>query len=86
MAPRDGDAAYAAVDIATSLYGLKSTLKAVPHANVPNARQFKLFYYSSKDFSKGWRTMSSGALLNETFGNYNTVEGAISPPYLEEGQ
>lgn len=43
MAPRDGDAAYAAVDIATSLYGLKSTLKAVPHANVPNARQFKLF-------------------------------------------
>ncbi|AYO21059.1 DUF4225 domain-containing protein [Vibrio owensii] len=85
MASREGDAAYAAVDIATSIYGLKNTLKAVPHANVPNARQFKLFYYSSRDFSKGWRTMSSGALLNETFGNYNTVKDAAKP-YLEEEQ
>ncbi|MFA0114347.1 DUF4225 domain-containing protein [Vibrio sp. 10N.261.46.E11] len=84
LSERDGNMAYATVDIATSVYGLKSTLKTVPHANVPNAQQFKLFYYSSRDFSKGWRTMSKGALLNETFGNYNTLSDAASPYFNKD--
>lgn len=85
MTAKDGDAAYAAADLATSAYGLKSTLKSVPHANVPNAKQFKLFRYSALDYSKGWRTMSRGALAIESIGNFYTAKGAITP-YYDEGK
>jgi hypothetical protein len=78
MQHREGDLAYASVDLATSLYGLKSTLRSVPNANVPNAKQFKLFYYSSQDFSKGWRTMSSSSLANEVAANSVTVVGSAT--------
>lgn len=83
MQPRDGDLAYASVDLATSAYGLTSTLKSVTNANVPNAKQFKLFYHTSKDFSKGWRTMSGSSLANEVTANAVTVTGAAAP-YFED--
>ncbi|WP_235431358.1 DUF4225 domain-containing protein [Vibrio sp. VPAP30] len=83
MNARDGDLAYAAVDIATSAYGLKNTLKTVPSANVPNAKQFKLFYHMSQDFSKGWRTMTGSALGVEGAANFQTIRSAAYP-YLEE--
>ncbi|GLT18889.1 hypothetical protein GCM10007938_26710 [Vibrio zhanjiangensis] len=79
MQRRDGDLAYASVDLATSLYGLTNTLKSVPNANVPNAKQFKLFYYTSQDFSKGWRTMSGSSLANEVAANSVTAVGAATP-------
>ena len=79
---RDGDLAYATVDLATSLYGLKNTLKSVPNANVSGAKQFKLFYYSAQDFSKGWRTMSGSSLANEVAASSVTAVSAAAP-YFE---
>lgn len=63
---RDANSAYAAVDVGTSLYGLVNSAKTVINwSNAPNSKQFKLYYYFSKDLEKGWRTMSNGALLAE---------------------
>ena len=81
---REGDVAYAAVDLATSAYGLKNVLKPVPNANVPNAKQFQLFYYSSHDYIKGWKTMSGLALFNEASANSLTVYGAVKPYLVDE--
>ncbi len=83
---RDADAAFAAVDLATSAYGLTNTAKTVHKwTNAPDSKQLMLFRYSSLDYSKGWKTMSASGLFGETIGNINTVYGAGSP-YFKEGK
>jgi hypothetical protein len=72
---KEADLAYSSVDLATSLYGLHNVLKKVPYANVPDARQFKLFRALASDYQKGWRTMSGTALSIESIGNAHTLNG-----------
>ncbi|MGN2755591.1 DUF4225 domain-containing protein [Aliivibrio fischeri] len=75
---KEADLAYSTVDLATSVYGLtKNVVKTVPYANVPNAKQFKLFNALASDYQKAWRTMSSYALLGEGYGNFNTIKGMV---------
>lgn len=74
---RDANSAYAAVDVGTSLYGLANSAKTVINWNgAPDSKQFKLYYYFSKDLEKGWRTMSSGALLSEAITDGVTIHDA----------
>ncbi|MHC5783297.1 DUF4225 domain-containing protein [Aliivibrio fischeri] len=74
---KEADLAYSTVDLATSVYGLtKNVVKTVPYANVPNAKQFKLFNALASDYQKAWRTMSS-YLLGEGYGNFNTIKGMV---------
>ncbi|NAW59500.1 MULTISPECIES: DUF4225 domain-containing protein [unclassified Vibrio] len=84
MNERDGDLAYATVDLATSAYGLKNTLKPAANANVSGASQFKLFRYSAMDYSKGWKTMSRSALFVEVGANIETTRSATTPYLTEE--
>ncbi|MGF1803684.1 DUF4225 domain-containing protein [Aliivibrio sifiae] len=72
---READLAYSMVDLGLSAYGLTSTLKKVPYANVPDATQFKLFRSLASDYEKGWRTMGGGALAAEVLGNSYTIDG-----------
>ncbi len=72
---RDSDAAYAAVDLATSAYGLAGSRKvAEKWSNMPDSKQFKLYRYSKIDYEKGWRTMSGGSLLTEMSANVITLK------------
>ncbi|WP_341666138.1 DUF4225 domain-containing protein [Vibrio sp.] len=80
---RDGDAAYAVVDLATSGYGLISKKRvAEKWTNMPDSEQLMLFRYFKRDYAKGWRSMSKGALGFEFLANTVTAESAINP-YLE---
>lgn len=81
----EGNLAYAAVDLATSAYGLKNTIKPANNSNIPNTKQFKLFYYTKQDYSKGWKTMSSSALGFEITSNTITASDAIQP-YINENK
>lgn len=80
---RDGDAAYAIVDLATSGYGLISKKRvAEKWTNMPDSEQLMLFRYAKRDYAKGWRSMSKGALGFEFLSNTVTAESAINP-YFE---
>ncbi|WP_425628388.1 DUF4225 domain-containing protein [Vibrio neptunius] len=83
LSKRDGDAAYAVVDLATSGYGLVSKKRVVQKwTNMPDSEQLMLFRYFKRDYAKGWRSMSKGSLWFEFFGNTVTAASAISP-YFE---
>ncbi|MBN3573701.1 DUF4225 domain-containing protein [Vibrio neptunius] len=83
LSKRDGDAAYAVVDLATSLYGLVSKKRVVQKwTNMPDSEQLMLFRYFKRDYAKGWRSMSKGALGFEFGANTVTAASAISP-YFE---
>lgn len=76
---REANTAYAAVDVATSLYGLLSSnvRTVVKWSNAPDSTQFKLYYYFSKDLVKGWKTMSKGSLAAEISADYFTIKNSI---------
>ena len=83
LSKRDGDAAYAIVDLATSGYGLISKKRvAEKWTNMPDSEQLMLFRYAKRDYAKGWRSMSKGSLWFEGYGNAVTAKSAISP-YLD---
>ncbi|NRF26857.1 DUF4225 domain-containing protein [Vibrio coralliilyticus] len=84
MEDRDADSVYAAVDLATSAYGLKTVLRTPPNANVPGAKQFKLFSYTEIDFLKGWRKMSPPSLLNEVTANTITAYDAVKAYFPDD--
>nr|WP_192957843.1 DUF4225 domain-containing protein [Aliivibrio wodanis]VVV06940.1 hypothetical protein AW0309160_04434 [Aliivibrio wodanis] len=79
----EGDLAYGLADIATSFYGLSSSLKTSTVSSIPNAKQFKLYSYHATDYQKGWRTMTRGALTFEMMGNSITAYDALTP-YMKE--
>ncbi|WP_045424613.1 DUF4225 domain-containing protein [Vibrio jasicida] len=84
LSERDADAAFATVDLATSAYGLANKKKVVQTwTNAPDSKQLMLFNYAKRDYAKGWRSMSKGALGVEFSANYFTAQGAIAP-YFEE--
>lgn len=84
LSEQDADAAFAAVDLATSAYGLANKKKVVQTwKNAPDSKQLMLFNYAKRDYAKGWKSMSKGALGVEFSANYFTAQGAVAP-YFEE--
>lgn len=84
LSERDADAAFATVDLATSAYGLTNKKKVVQTwTNAPDSKQLMLFNYAKRDYTKGLRSMSKGALGVEFSANYFTAQGALDP-YFEE--
>ncbi|WP_456294898.1 DUF4225 domain-containing protein [Vibrio sp. AK197] len=81
---RDGDVAYATVDIATSAYGFVNTLKPAVNATISNVKQFKLYYYGAQDYIKGWKTMSRSALTVEGMADIETIRSAAYPYFHDE--
>ncbi|MCG9648408.1 DUF4225 domain-containing protein [Vibrio brasiliensis] len=77
-----GDIAYYSVDLGLSVGGLVSrstTLKPVESWNqLPHAKRFKLFSYSSEDYLRGYQAASRPALLTEAGADVVTLDALHS--------
>ncbi|EMG7547668.1 DUF4225 domain-containing protein [Vibrio alginolyticus] len=85
LSEQDADTAFATVDLATSAYGLANKKKVVQTwTNAPDSKQLMLFNYAKRDYEKGIKAMSKGALGIEFSANYFTAQGALEPYFKEK--